>query len=131
MLRKLLIVALAAWAAPALAQLTPSGFLLWDYNTANFSLFSISRFELQLDSAAFVSVGIPATRNDAQTEAGSNTYGVAASGMIITVGNHTFSVRACSVAQCSLNNPVAGFTFSVPPPPPPVLAPPRNLRVLP
>lgn len=86
-----LLLALLALASPAAAQ-TP-------VTTANHIAFdqsdyaNVTRFEVRVDTGAWVDIGKPAATGTANT--------VTTPLPAMTVGPHTLTVRACNAAGCS------------------------------
>jgi len=92
----------------------------WDYTLADVTAGLVTRFEVRLNSGAWVNTGLPPT-------ATSYVYVLPAIGL--TVGTHTVSVRACSaVPECNLPIAATTITFTVISPIP---KPPTNFKVQP
>ena len=91
-MRKLLLllsfVSFSAFAQVPVA--TQNSFLEFDYAITDFTTFTITRFEIQIDALPFVSVSIPITKDDAKTLTGDHTYAVQANTLNMPIGNHTF-----------------------------------------
>ncbi len=85
-----------------------------DYPIVDLAAFSVTRFEMQLDSGAFVSIGLPATTDDAKTIVGDHTYAGPKFGTLgLSIGNHTFSSRACNAGGCGVASAVPfAFTYA-------------------
>lgn len=86
----------------------------FDYVTADLTAFSVTRFELQLDAGAFVSIGLPAATDDTKTGAGAHTYAGPKLGTFgLSVGSHTFNARACNTGGCGAASAVPfAFTYA-------------------
>jgi len=107
---------MVATSAQAQGQATPDQAFGFDYTTANFSTYSVLRFEMQVDAGPWTSVEIPPTANDAQTPTGANTYRVAIPAM--TPGSHTVNFRACNNTACGDPSTPMAFVLVVQPPAP-------------
>lgn len=91
---------------------TPTHKFAFDYSIADFSNFSVTHFERQLDGSAWAQIAVT-VQNDALTPVGSNTH--VSPIPALTPGMHTVGFRACNVAGCS--SPLElGFRLVVVPP---------------
>lgn len=100
-------------AVPVLAQVpvaVAGDRIAWDYKDADLSNYAVNRFEIQIDSGAWTSVGIP-TQTTATADG--KTYLVPFPAL--QPGNHTVSVRACNADLCSAGLGPLGFKLAVVP----------------
>ena len=120
---KRLILLLLLLPLSALGQTTarPGDSVYWDYLIAD--LPKIDRFEVQFGTSAFVSVGIPITKDGPNTLPNAHTYWMLIPSTV-PFGSATVSVRACLQVSCSANLGPLAFTFAPAFPPTPA-----NLRV--
>jgi hypothetical protein len=94
-----------------------------DYLTTDLTAFAVTRFEMQLDSGSFSSIGLPATTDDAKTLPGAHTYAGPKLGTLgLSVGSHSFAARACNVTGCGAASLPLTFTYA------PTVVTPANLR---
>src|SRR5258708_10043072 len=94
----LLLASSAAFGQVPLATQNNSPAL--DYPTTALTTFSVTRFEIQFDAGTFISIGLPATTDDAKTLVGDHTYAGSKFGTYgLAVGGHTFASRACNSAR--------------------------------
>ncbi len=96
-----------------------------DYLTVNLTTWAVTRFEIQFDTGAFVSIGLPTPTDDTKTGIGAHTYAGAKLGTYgLTVGSHTFAARACNAAGCgTASSPPFSFSYA------PILDAPVNQRL--
>lgn len=85
----------------------------FDYKDTDVTAGGVSRFEMQVDGGAFVSVAIPPKANDSQTPAGSSTYAVPIPAL--TTGPHSVSFRACNPQLCGDSSAPFAFVLAVKP----------------
>ncbi len=97
--------------------------LAFDYLPADITSAQVVRFEMSIDGAAFVDVGMPAPFTNAQTAASHQTRSVAIPALV--PGKHTAAFRACSAALCGNASPPFAFELVVKP------ATPVNVRIIP
>src|SRR5258708_3608940 len=85
-----------------------------DYPTTALTTFAVTRFEIQFDAGAFISIGLPTPTDDAKTLVGDHTYAGPKMGTLgLSVGNHTMSSHACNVAGCGQPSLVPlAFTYA-------------------
>lgn len=101
---------------------TASQSFAFDYKDADLTAAGVIRFEEQVDSGAWIAIGIPPKANDAQTPAGASTY--AAPIPALVTGAHTVAFRACNAQICSDPSSAMAFTLAVKP------ATPTGLRIV-
>jgi len=111
-------VALLLSAMPAAAQQAiPGQSFGFDYLTADFTQYSVTRFEMQVDGGAWTDIQVPEIADDANTLPAAHTYKVAIPPL--ATGAHTVSFRACnanpapnncSAASAPLNFNMVVFT---------------------
>ncbi len=96
-----------------------------DYLITNLTIGAVTRFEIQFDANAFVSIGLPTPTDDAKTGIGAHTYAGAKLGTYgLAIGSHTFVARACNAAGCGIaSSPPFSFTYA------PILDAPANQRL--
>ena len=109
----LALVPVLAWAQPTA---TPGQAFAFDFVTADLATYSVTRFEMRVDTGTWVSVAIPTVANDTQTPAGSSTYRVAIPAL--TPGAHSVAFRACNSGGCGTASAPLDFTLVIVPPPP-------------
>lgn len=107
-LAALLVLALGVSAVNASAQVIAStgqsfGF---DYKDADLTAAPVVRFEMQIDTNTFVSVGIP---TDTLPITAGKTYKVSIPALVL--GTHAVTFRACSVDVCGAIGNIVSFKF--------------------
>jgi hypothetical protein len=108
---KSLIVITALSAMPvAVPQPIEPTFFSFDYDDAEFEADTVSRFEMQIDTGAWTSVGIPTLT---LPMAGGKTYQVLIPA--VTPGTHAVGFRACDLSACSGGSIPFGFKVVVTP----------------
>ena len=103
-----LFLAYFLFAVPTLAQvptLGPTDAIAFDYFDSDFTLYSVTHFEVSWDSGAFA-VTAASAFVDGATQPGATSYRVAPP---FSAGNHTVSFRVCNAWGCSL--PTSPFAF--------------------
>lgn len=117
-MRLILIALFPLLALPASAQVTalPGQLFRWDQPTAEVA--TVDRFEIKIDSGAYVNAGkTPA--NNAQTASGMSSFSFVIPAL--STGPHTFTVRACPASGACVES--APFAFGIV-----VISAPSNLR---
>jgi len=107
----LLFASSAAFAQVPVA--TQNSVPVFDYLIVDFTAFSVTRFEMQLDSGTFASIGVPATTDDVKTLVGAHPYPGPKLGTLgMSVGSHTFASRACNAGGCGIASAPLAFTYA-------------------
>ena|SRR5260221_845737 len=84
-----------------------------DYLTVNLTAYSVTRFEVQFDTGAFASIGLPATSDDAKTGVGAHTYAGPKLGTLgLSVGSHSYASRACNAGGCGTASAPLSFSYA-------------------
>lgn len=109
-------IGLAAQAPPPVIG---GQFFGFDYQDADLASAAVVRFEMQIDSGTWTTVGIP---SDTLPITGGKTYKVPVPA--ITPGNHTVTFRACNVDLCGGAASPFAFKFVIVP------ALPTNIRIV-
>lgn len=120
----LLLVCLTLPLSAQAPTVTSSQAIGFDYLDADMTAFSVTRFDVQWDNGAWVSIGIPAPVKQADTLAGASTYKVTPP---FTTGNHSVSYRAVNEAGAgAASSPFAFASLASSP-----AGVPTNVRVVP
>lgn len=81
----------------------------FDYLTADFTNFSVTRFEMRVDGDVWVDVAIPSVADDPNTLTGAHTYVVPLPPL--PTGGHSVAFRACNTGGCGAASPEFSFTL--------------------